>query len=397
MDIINSIKIITIPRYVLISLWFGVISLIVFAVFLLLDVKHLEGFGPFRLGGPNSAQEAAGQIFGVLIPIVLLAVLLSFSKGGVDSIRVKTKEMLCIHLPKEFSHIPDGAFPNSRRWLEHREHESLNTAHQESIRSKAKVYFDYEKDAYYCNYVIKFKPYKTKLNKEIFEFAISSIKNSNNESDKYLDYFSALPVRVEANIKKVNVGIFFRRDLLIKIISQNIKNNCVFNKETLKSIPQLKDILEESRDIEETLEALDANLLGKIVTLLFGHSTQATELKKESQSSVEVSEEIRYRVNPTATSALLCLPNISEDISCVEGFTNHDEFVCVVFSAIMKPDFLWDSSEILYFSQDLMFMLRAFVNEQPDLFISKDLEAALGDAGKDTLLPFKYMSSPSYL
>lgn len=409
MDIINNIKIITIPRYVLVSLWLGVIFLIFFAVFLLLDVKHLEGFGPLKFGGANSAQEAAGQILGVLIPIVLLAVLLSFSKGGVDSIKEKTKQMLCEHLPKEFANIPDSAFPTSRSWVEYSDINSIERLIPSSVSPKAKVFFDYEKDAYYCNYVIKFKPYKTKLNSELIKTAISNVKSRNQTSTELSDIHSALPVRVEANIKKVNIGIFFRRELIINIVAQNLHNKCFFNQETLLSNPQLRDLIDESRNSDESLshnnhlfiknklEALDASLLGKIVALMFGHSTQATDLKKESQSQIEVSEEIRYRVNPTATSARMRLPCASEKAGRMDGLSNHDEFICVVYSAIMKPDFLWDSSEILYFSQDLMFMLRAFINEQPDLFISKDLEAELLATASNHTSPFTCASSPTYL
>ncbi len=43
-------------------------------------------------------------------------------------------------------------------------------------------------------------------------------------------------------------------------------------------------------------------------------------------------------------------------------------FVCLVGGKFVSREFLWDSAEQLYFAQDLMFMLRAFLAEAPELF-----------------------------
>lgn len=40
----------------------------------------------------------------------------------------------------------------------------------------------------------------------------------------------------------------------------------------------------------------------------------------------------------------------------------------LVANKFVPADFLWDSASQLYFAQDLMFMLRAFLSERPDLF-----------------------------
>lgn len=44
------------------------------------------------------------------------------------------------------------------------------------------------------------------------------------------------------------------------------------------------------------------------------------------------------------------------------------EFQCLVGSKFVGEEFLWDSAQQLYFAQDLMFMLRAFLTEAPGLF-----------------------------
>lgn len=42
----------------------------------------------------------------------------------------------------------------------------------------------------------------------------------------------------------------------------------------------------------------------------------------------------------------------------------------LVANKFLSDEFLWDSAGQLYFAQDLMFMLRAFLTERPDLFVS---------------------------
>jgi hypothetical protein len=44
------------------------------------------------------------------------------------------------------------------------------------------------------------------------------------------------------------------------------------------------------------------------------------------------------------------------------------DFVCLVGSKYVSDEFLWNSAEQLHFSQDLMFMVRAFLAEAPTLF-----------------------------
>lgn len=46
------------------------------------------------------------------------------------------------------------------------------------------------------------------------------------------------------------------------------------------------------------------------------------------------------------------------------------DFHCLVGSLALTDDFLWNPAEKLFFCQDLMFMLRAFLAEQSDLFLT---------------------------
>lgn len=46
------------------------------------------------------------------------------------------------------------------------------------------------------------------------------------------------------------------------------------------------------------------------------------------------------------------------------------DYTVLVANKFVPGDFLWDSASQLYFAQDLMFMLRAFLSECPDRFVS---------------------------
>lgn len=56
------------------------------------------------------------------------------------------------------------------------------------------------------------------------------------------------------------------------------------------------------------------------------------------------------------------------------------EHSVLVANKFLSDEFLWDSAGQLYFAQDLMFMLRAFLTERPDLFVSIDGPSAPGPA-----------------
>lgn len=45
------------------------------------------------------------------------------------------------------------------------------------------------------------------------------------------------------------------------------------------------------------------------------------------------------------------------------------DFACLVLVRELKPDFLWNAAEKLWFAQDLMFMVRSFVQERPEFFV----------------------------
>lgn len=54
------------------------------------------------------------------------------------------------------------------------------------------------------------------------------------------------------------------------------------------------------------------------------------------------------------------------------------DHLVLVANKFLSDEFLWDSASQLYFAQDLMFMLRAFLTERPDLFVSIEGPAVPG-------------------
>jgi hypothetical protein len=64
------------------------------------------------------------------------------------------------------------------------------------------------------------------------------------------------------------------------------------------------------------------------------------------------------------------------------GVTSLDgqQFRLFVASRDLANDFLWDASERIYILQDMIFMLRAFLGESPELFYSQSMENGVGNA-----------------
>lgn len=64
---------------------------------------------------------------------------------------------------------------------------------------------------------------------------------------------------------------------------------------------------------------------------------------------------LKYSFNPKL------LDRIVQDRPCV----------ALVATATTSPDLLWNPAERLFFAQDLMFMIRAFWLERPDMFLDE--------------------------
>lgn len=89
---------------------------------------------------------------------------------------------------------------------------------------------------------------------------------------------------------------------------------------------------------------------------LFPHSMGATEAPETAHPGDEAHPPIRYRFNPTL------LPRE------IDG----KPYLAIVATAAVAHDLVWNPSEKVYFAQDLCFMLKAFIQENPAVFAEAD-------------------------
>ncbi len=137
-----------------------------------------------------------------------------------------------------------------------------------------------------------------------------------------------LPIRPEINVKRVNLCIYIDPDRVVELAGLK------------KSDPDF-------------VQNMTHWLYKKFEGTIFGAQVDMVSRKKnieknESQTKVEEG----YKFNSTLLKRI------------VDG----KEYYAIVASTRISEDMLWHSAETLYFTQDLMFMLRAIAYEAPEVF-----------------------------
>ncbi|MDO4250917.1 MAG: hypothetical protein Q4C68_05350, partial [Moraxella sp.] len=163
MDILNSLRILSLPKWVVVFLAFVIFFMPIFCLWV------------FYLGFANVKKTevtvAALALIGSTLPILLASIVLFFSNSGVKSLRNKTDLVLNRYIPKALRLIPDNL-------------QSINdTAHE-----RATVYFNHTSGVFYSDYKINF---------------IDQNKTTNKENKEV-----ELIVRIELNVKRVNFNLY---------------------------------------------------------------------------------------------------------------------------------------------------------------------------------------------
>jgi hypothetical protein len=166
--------------------------------------------------------------------------------------------------------------------------------------------------------------------------------------DTSKENFTRIIFRVELNVRKVNVALCFDADLVLK------KLGCD------------ETILRE----DDLFKALS-----QILTHTFNgaahqeNSRDASPEKEEGRSEKKTKSPLSYRFNERATK---------KEVKGIPVF-------CVVASAWLPDEFLWNASERLFFAQDLLFFLRSALGEGRNLFheypyedITKEVNKTIG-------------------
>lgn len=141
-------------------------------------------------------------------------------------------------------------------------------------------------------------------------------------------YMMNLPIRPEVNVKRVNLCIYVDPDHIAKLAGLN------------RADPDF---------VKQMTEYLYKAFQGTI----FGAQMDMAIRKNNRDKNIsQVKVEEGYKFNSTLLKRI------------VDG----REYYAMVASTRIAEDMLWHSAETLFFTQDLMFMLRAIAYEAPEVF-----------------------------
>jgi hypothetical protein len=108
----------------------------------------------------------------------------------------------------------------------------------------------------------------------------------------------------------------------------------------------------------------------------------------DARSLEEISKELMQRFRHTIEGAAMHCALIGEEGAIsLAGYTfntvaierrlDGDDYVCLVAKKDLPRDFLWNSSEQLYFANDLKLMVRSFLREAPEYFTMQSRPRAI--------------------
>ena len=82
MDLLQNVRLISIPSWVKHLIAAMLVALFIFNIYV--------GYGGIFSSGKENWAEAAINLMGVLLPIIILGILLGFSHSGIDALNDKT-------------------------------------------------------------------------------------------------------------------------------------------------------------------------------------------------------------------------------------------------------------------------------------------------------------------
>ena len=246
--------------------------------------------------------EAGAYLLGIIFPVLLIVIVLGGATFGEQSILRRTEDILCVTIPYHLQFIPE----ESPEFIDFRRYRRSGRPKEEDL---ARVELFHTKGRCYADYIVTVPHHRPDPEKV-------------SESPQTLRLF----LRVEFNVKRVNVNIAFR-------------------------------IADLHRLIEPSDHGNDRNELAAIKEFLrgqFPHTLAVEDLHTREAEGVpgESSATIAYRFNPEFL------------VRRIEG----KKYLVVVASTRVPDDTVVNASEKVFFAQDLMFMVRAFMQENPRIF-----------------------------
>lgn len=301
MELLQTIKLFSIPLWVkviiaILLVLLGTVNTIIFA-YGVIDADR------------EDLVKSSIELLSVLLPMFILALLLWKSSAGVDGLKRKTEEFFLTLLPDSLSRIHE---------IDSRFIEATSSAALSKRKLNPHVYTNLRKGECYAD-VITFIP----------------------DGDRK---FIELAIRLEINVRRVNLGIYLARDVLDRLYWNAHPNEAQSNMD----------------------EGPDLRSISRWVFTLFGHTMGAHHKSRNVDLSEQASDKIGVgddrsdeRTGPLVysfNSTLLC--------KTIRG----RRYYQLVASTAVQSDFLWDPSERLFFAQDILFFLRGFVAENATCF-----------------------------
>ncbi|MCY0146566.1 hypothetical protein OEG84_02235 [Hoeflea sp. G2-23] len=282
MNISNQVQIIYVPYWV---------RLVVFL--LMFSSISICGYLFFRAlaDGDKPDWIAAGAyLLGVVFPILLLVIVVAGASFGERSIVKRTEKMLVKTIPYHLQFLPEEkrTFVDFRRHKKSPKTKSGELAKIQVFHSLGRCYADYIIDTPFDGATLR------------------------------------LELRVEMNVKRANINVWFSLDKLNALIAKEGHGGDVR--------AFLRDKFRHSLDIEELQAA--------------GNTT----------TPAESSSTIAYSFNRAF------LTRTVDDV----------EYLIVVATTNLPEDTVWNPSERVFFAQDLMFMVRSFMQERPEIFETRE-------------------------
>jgi hypothetical protein len=372
MELLQSLRITTTPAWVRVLC--GVIILASFVFNLYLGYQGLAEGKLHRL-------EATAYLLGIVLPIFIIALLVLGSRSGESALQKRTRDALVKEIPTYLSQIPDAMPPFQSK--------PLRCKNKGEKRVFAQVSHNYPGSGCFCDYRILVPEKKKTL-----------------KSKTYRIY-----IRVELNVKRANVNICIRDERVLRSMASEItdieafvKNNLNRDLDTQKYINLLHALKNRAASIEPDKISVDQFLYENVPELKgahdldelindeyfqeiragfnslasahlgnkFKHSFGGASACPTSSETSAVATEYSYSFNQQLITRRVRdvsfgPPESQKEFSDASA-TGERDFFCKVGSASLARDFLWNPSERMFFAQDLMFMLRACLEEEPSLF-----------------------------
>lgn len=290
MDMVRDFKTLTMP----VSTKAVVVGLLFLSV-----VANVALFAWGMMRGQSDLLSATVDLFGVLLPVILLAIVLARADSGVAALKQRTEDFYLRTAPPILAGIVDVPGEFFSPGPKHRAPQAA---------CDGRVHVNLKRGHCYADFLI-----------------VTPWKWENGAPCEW----KTVPLHLEINVSRVNFAIMIPEALLAS------------------GTGTLKDA--------------------------FQHTMQGAATSRPAREGEEVSTGYVFLDEP-----------MRRDLFGVSH-------VVLVANKFVSAAFLWDSADQLYFAQDLMFMLRAFLTEKPEMFVSIHGPSAPGLA--DITLKLKSLSA----